>query len=148
MTSPDTTLGDSPILETTGPVVTIEGHDYPLRRLGIRDTFAVARIIAVGATATNQRLDDAAMTDPDKLSGLMLSGVIAAEKTAFDLLASLINVTPKELSDPNKFPMGSELSIIEALVEHQDIKAFFAHAGTLMKRLPEMRTRSRAQSTT
>lgn len=142
----DPTKGDSPILDP-GPTATINGQAYPVRRLGIRDTFAVARLVAMGAAATNRNLTNAEMTDPAKVGELLLAGFIAAEKTAFDLLASLIGVTPKELENAEQFPMGSELAIIEALVEHQDLKAFFAQAGELMRRLPEMRTRSHAPST-
>lgn len=144
--NPDPTIGDHPILDP-GPIVEINGKAYPIRRLGIRDTFAVARLIAVGAAASNRQLANDEMTDPAKVGELLLAGFIAAEKTAFDLLASLIGVTPKQLEDPEAFPMGSELQIIEALVEHQDLQAFFAQAGALMKRLPEMRTRSRVAST-
>lgn len=142
----DPTKGDSPILDP-GPIANINGRDYIVRRLGIRDTFAVARLVAMGAAATNRNLTNAEMTDPAKVGELLLAGFIAAEKTAFDLLASLIGVTPKELDDAERFPMGSELVIIETLVEHQDLKAFFAQAGELMRRLPEMRTRSHAPST-
>lgn len=142
----DPTVGDNPILDP-GPIVEINGHAYPVRRLGIRDTFTVARLVAMGAGATNRPLSNAEMADPAKVGELLLAGFIAAEKTAFELLGSLIGVTAKELEDPDRFPMGSELSIIEALIQHQDLRAFFAQAGALMKRLPEMQTRSRAAST-
>lgn len=142
----DPTKGDAPILDP-GPIITIEGRQYTVRRLGVRDTFAIARIIAVGAAASNRQLTNAEMGDPQRIGELLLAGFIAAEKTAFELLASLIGVTPKEFEDPTHFPMGSELAIIEALAEHQDLRAFFAQAGTLMRRLPEMQTRSHAPYT-
>lgn len=142
----DPTKGDSPILDN-GPTIQVGDRTITLRRLGIRDTFAVAKIVAIGAQASQVKLGDAQMTDPNKLSELMLTGFIAAEQTAMALLASLVGVTVKELEDPAQFPMGTELQIIEALVEHQDLKAFLSRAGELIKRLPEMQTRSHAQST-
>lgn len=143
----DPTKGDSPILDS-GPIVTLGEETFPLRRLGVRDTFAIARIVAIGAAASNTNLSNAEMGDPAKMGELLLAGFVTAENEAVKILASVIGVTVKELEDPQRFPMGSELDIIMGLVEHQDLKAFFAQAATLMKRLPEMQTRSRGASTT
>ena len=139
----DPTIGDSPILDDA-PQVTIAGKAYQLRRLGVRDTFAIARIVAVGAAAMNRPLGNSAMSDPSALAPLLLSGLMAAEETTMKLLASVIDVTVPELE---KMPMEAPLEIVAALAEHQDLRAFFARAGELMKRLPEMQTRSRAAST-
>lgn len=138
----DPTIGDSPILDEA-PTVTIAGKTYQLRRLGVRDTFAIARIFAVGAAAMNRPLGNSA-SDPSALAPLLLSGLMAAEETTMKLLASVIDVTVPELE---KMPMEAPLEIVAALAEHQDLRAFFARAGELMKRLPEMQTRSRAAST-
>lgn len=140
----DPTIGDSPILDEA-PTVTIAGQPYQLRRLGVRDTFAIARIVAVGAAATNQPLTNTEVSDPEKLAGLLMAGFMAAEETVLKLLASVVDVTVPELE---AMPMEAPLEIAAALAEHQDLRAFFARAGELMKRLPEMRTRSRAASTT
>jgi len=139
----DPTIGDSPILDEA-PTVTIAGKTYQLRRLGVRDTFAIARIFAVGAAAMNRPLGNSAMSDPSALAPLLLSGLMAAEETTMKLLASVIDVTVPELE---KMPMEAPLEIVAALAEHQDLRAFFARAGELMKRLPETQTRSRAAST-
>lgn len=140
------TIGDNPILEPA-PTVQIGDRTITIRRLGIRDTFAIAKIVAIGAQANQVQLNNSQMLDSGQLSELMLTGFIAAEQTAMALLASLAGVTVKELENPDLFPMGSELAIIEALVEHQDLKAFLSQAGTLMRKLPETLTRSHAQST-
>lgn len=145
MTDSDPTVGDAPILDP-GPTVQVGDRTIQIRRLGIKDTFAVARIIAVGASASNRPLSNAEMTNPERMGELLLAGFVAAEKTAMDFLASLVGVTVKELQDPEQFPMGTELDIIMALVEHQDLKAFLSRAGVLMKKLPETRTRSQEQS--
>ena len=137
----DPTIGDGPILDDA-PTVTIGGREYQLRRLGVRDTFAVARIVAVGAAAMNRPLGDD--LDPGAIGQLLLSGFMAAEETTIKLLASVIGVTVKDLE---AMPMEAPLDIAAALAEHQDLKAFFARASELMAKLPEMRTRSRAAST-
>src|SRR5690554_6655603 len=49
-TMTDPTKGDSPILDP-GPIVEIDGTTYPLRRLGVRDTLTLAKVIAIGARA-------------------------------------------------------------------------------------------------
>ena len=137
----DPTIGDSPILDDA-PQVTIAGKAYQLRRLGVRDTFAIARIVAVGAAALNRPLGSDLTTE--SMGQLLLSGFMAAEETTMKLLASVIGVTVPELE---QMPMEAPLEIVAALAEHQDLRAFFARAGELMKRLPEMQTRSRAAST-
>ena len=140
MSDQDPTKGDSPILDDA-PVVTIAGETYQLRRLGVRDTFAIARIVAVGAAALNRGMDD---LSADAIGQLLLSGFMAAEETTIKLLASVINVDVKTLES---MPMEAPLEIAAALAEHQDLRAFFARASELMRKLPEMRTRSRAAST-
>lgn len=137
----DPTIGDSPILDEA-PTVTIAGQSYQLRRLGVRDTFAIARIVAVGAAALNRPLGNDLTAE--NIGQLLLSGFMAAEETTMKLLASVIGVTVPDLE---KMPMEAPLEIVAALAEHQDLRAFFARAGELMKRLPEMQTRSRAAST-
>lgn len=136
----DPTIGDTPILDEA-PTVTIAGREYQLRRLGVRDTFAIARIVAVGAAALNRPMD--AVTGDD-MAPLLLSGFMAAEETTIKLLASVISVKVPELE---AMPMEAPLEIVAALAAHQDLRAFFARAGELMKKLPEMQTRSRAAST-
>src|SRR5690554_6327907 len=104
----DPTTGDSPILDEA-PTVTIAGNVYQLRRLGVRDTFAIARIIAVGATAMNRSLDGINTSD---ISQYLLSGFMAAEETTIKLLASVINVKVAELE---AMPMEAPLEIAAAL---------------------------------
>ncbi len=140
MSDQDPTKGDSPILDDA-PTVTIAGEVYQLRRLGVRDTFAIARIVAVGAAALNRGMDD---LSADAIGQLLLSGFMAAEETTIKLLASVISVDVKTLES---MPMEAPLEIAAALAEHQDLRAFFDRASELMRKLPEMRTRSRAAST-
>lgn len=137
----DPTKGDSPILDP-GPIVEIDGKPYPLRRLGVRDTFKLAKIVAVGAAALNptQQFTNNDMAKPEVLQQLLLAGLMAAETTVLELMASLISVTVKELEDPERFPMSTPLDIAMALVEHQDLRAFFAHVQPLLLKFAKTQT--------
>ena len=141
--STDPTKGDAPILDP-GPIVEIGGNPYTLRRLGVRDTFKIARIVAVGAASTNRNLTDADLANPENLQAMLLAGLMAAEQTVIELCASLIGVTVKELEDPDRFPMSTPLDIALALAEHQDVRAFFAHVQPLVAKFakdPKTQTR-------
>lgn len=142
----DPTTGDNPILDN-GPQIEINGDTYTVRRLGVKDTFTLARILAAGALAVGQeRLIETGGT-PDQLAQVLLAGVVAVENIAIDFLASVINVKRRDFENPELFPMGAEIQIIEALVTHVDVKSFFAHAQALATKLPETLTRSPAAST-
>jgi len=43
----------------------------------------------------------------------------------------LLGIKNEEIRNPAKFPMGSEVAIIKALVEHVDAKAFFIKLAEL-----------------
>lgn len=120
-----------PLIGNT-PTVTIQGKEYKMRRLGIVDTFTLARIIGVGAAGIGKELTDLEMT-PDVAIGLLIVGFPYASKEILNLFASLLGVKPEEIRDPNLFPMGSEIEIIKALADHIDVKAFFTKSVELMK---------------
>jgi hypothetical protein len=143
----DPTKGDAPVLGTNLPTVEVEGRTYTLRRLGVTDTFALARIIAMGAAGTRTKLSNDEMLNPSKIGELMLAGFMTAEAEATKLLASVIGVTVKEFTDPELFPMGAELQIVAALAEHPGLRAFFAAAVEMARRLPRTPTASPAPST-
>lgn len=127
----ETIVGDKPTVE-------IEGRTYTLRRLGIRDTFKVIKIIGIGvkemAGVVNfGQLDVRAMTMA------MVAAIPYAEDEIMDLMASLIDVEGEELRNPDLFPLGSEIAIIEALTKHQDLKAFFIQLQRLAESNPAIR---------
>jgi hypothetical protein len=140
----DPTKGAEPILNDSGATVEIAGTQYPLRRLGVRDTFAFARIAATGAARMGQSLDQASL-DAETMTFAVVAGLVYAEDEAMRLMASVISVPVKDLEDPDKFPMDTPVVLGKALAEHQDLKAFLASLGALFKQLPETKTRSRAQ---
>jgi hypothetical protein len=135
----DPTKGEAPIFAEPR-VITINEKQYQVRRLGVKDTFALARILAIGAAASRKELSNEEMANEARLVELMIAGVMTAESDVTQFLASIIGVTQKDFENPNKFPMGSEIDIIEALVQHEDLKAFFSKAARMMQRLPRTQT--------
>jgi hypothetical protein len=119
-------------LISEGKTVTISGREYQMRRLGIRDTFKLARIIAIGAAGMGKEIGKMDLNG-EVLTGLLLVGFPYAEKQIMEFLADIIGIKYEELDDPIKFPMGSEIEMIEALAEHVDVKAFFSKATKLAK---------------
>jgi hypothetical protein len=133
------TTGVEPILRDN-PVVEINGVEYPMRSLGISDTFRLLKIISTGVAKAGLP----ANVNEKNIVMLLVSAVPYTEEPIMELLASIIGVTYKELCDPKLFPMGSEIEIIEKLAEHQDLKAFFTRLGkiaqiqgTLQDHLPQ-----------
>lgn len=119
------------------PTVTIAGRHYQLRRLGVRDVFQVARIISRGLTDLTRAgtVDATGAT----LVPLLLGALVDEEKAVMDFLAGIIGVTAKELGDPEKFPLDAIFTVIDALAEHEDLKAFFAKSTALTAKMMQAR---------
>lgn len=139
-----------------GPVVEVAGREYVMRRLGVRHTFAFARIIASGAAYLGKEIGSVFSQIQDGDGGaeaigtLVLLGIPYSEKQAMALLADVIGVTEEEFADAEKFPIGSEIEVIKGLVDHQDLKAFFDKLKNLfgspgMQSLVGMKTSSNAK---
>ena len=120
-----------PLIAET-PTVVINKKEYKLRRLGVGDTFKLARVISVGAAGMGKEIGNIEM-NPEVVAGLLLAGFPYAERPMIELLASIIGVSYEDMKDPEKFPMGSEIAIISALTEHVDVKAFFEKLTGLLK---------------
>jgi len=114
------------------PVVTIGGKEYKMRRLGMADTFKFAQIIGIGAAGIGKELVTLDLT-PEAVIGLLIVGFPYASDRILDLFAGLLGVKPEEIRDPNIFPIGSEVTIIKALVTHVDAKAFFIKLTELVE---------------
>jgi len=133
----EATTGLDPIVGTA-PTVEIEGRIYTMRRLGMQDTFRLAKILGVGFS----RLTGiAALNKLDvETAGLaMIAAMPYAENEILSLFASLIGVTLEEIKTPELFPFGSEIDIVESLAEHQDLKAFFTRFERLMDKIPALK---------
>ena len=125
-----------PLIADT-PVVVINGKEYKLRRLGVGDTFKLARVIAVAAAGMGKEIADIEM-NLETATGLLLAGFPYAERPMIELLAGIIGVKYEDMKDPEKFPMGSEIGIIMALEKHVDVIAFFGKLTELLK-MPAVR---------
>jgi len=134
----EVTTGMEPIVGET-PTVEIEGKVYTMRRLGMQDTFRLAKILGVGFS----RLTGIAAVnklDVETAGLAMIAAMPYAENEILGLFASLIGVSLEEIKTPELFPFGSEIDIVEALVEHQDLKAFFTRFERLMDKVPALKT--------
>jgi len=131
----EVTTGMEPIVGVK-PTVEIEGKTYTIRRLGIKDTFTIARILGVGV----KQLGAIGVTALDAQSAVlaMLAAIPYAEDEILDLLADLVGVDGADIRNPELFPLGSEIAIIEALSKHQDLQAFFTRLQGLLKSNPAL----------
>ena len=120
-----------PLIADT-PTVTINGKEFKMRRMGVGDTFKLARVISIGAAGMGAEIGNIEL-NPEVVAGLLLAGFPFAERQILELLASVIGVRYEDMKDPEKFPMGSEIEIISKLMEHVDMKAFFTKATGLIK---------------
>lgn len=120
----------------TPPVITIAGNTYTLRRLGVRDVFAVAKILGNSLDEIRQR---GGVANGAALISILLSALVDSEKQVLELIASLIGVRAVDLADPNQFPLDATFQIIDALSEHEDLKAFLARASEMADRLTAQR---------
>ncbi|HHV27954.1 MAG TPA: hypothetical protein GXX63_12275 [Tissierellia bacterium] len=127
----ETIVGESPTVE-------IEGKTYTMRRLGIRDAFRVIKIIGIGVKEMAGMINFGQM-DAQAMTMAMVAAIPYAEEEIIDLLASLIGVSGEEIRDPNLFPLGSEIAIIEALTKHQDLRAFFTQLQRLAESNPAIK---------
>ena len=140
----DLTQGVEPMIGDR-PVVTItnrngEETQYQMRYLGIQDTFKIMQIVAQGAGYMGGNvLDKIQKIDSQTMLMLVLAGIPFAEKQALSLLASIIGVEYADITNPDLFPIGSEIDIVEKLVKHQDLKAFFGKLAKLAKVNPAVK---------
>lgn len=108
--------------------VTVDGVEYPVRRLSVRDTFAVARIMSV-ALARSGELATGDLTA--KRAGMMfIASIPYAEDEAMKLLGSLIGVTADEVG---QMPPETLPDIISVIAEGDDLKTFLAACNRVLK---------------
>jgi hypothetical protein len=114
------------------PTVIIKGKEYKMRRLGMADTFKLARIIAIGAAGIGKEISSLEMTAESAI-GLLIVGFPYADQQILNLFADVLGVKNEEIRNPDVFPMGTEIDLIKALVEHIDVKAFFLKLTGLLE---------------
>ena len=136
MTKKNDTPAEDPILTET-PTVDIAGRTYTVRKLGVRDTFRVARIMKRGVAALGDRAGN--LTAGDAVQVLVAS-MTENEDEVLAMLASLISVDVSDFDDTDRFPMDSIIDILKALSEHQDLKAFLAKVADLIPSMSATKT--------
>jgi len=152
-------VNETPLVEVNAltylpPAVEINGVKYQRRRLGIMDEVKLAELFfkAFGELDLG-KIEDLSMGE----AGGMLIVLLQKKEVVDDLLGFLRSVlvdfplSVDDMRDPNKFPMGSELRIVESIIADKDVQAFFASVqglfklrGKVKKRLPSKLTSSKA----
>lgn len=144
----------------TPAAVEINGVKYQRRRMGIDLEVRLAELLfnALGSMDINvEKIDGLSVGE---IGGLLIL-LLQRKEFVDDLLGFLRDLlvdfplSVKEMHDSAKFPMGSELRIIESVVNDEDAKDFFAIMQRLLKlrsrlkgaRKKGKRTRSRSKST-
>ncbi len=124
--------------------VEIKGVRYKMNRLNLRTMIKMGSVLSVGAAMMGTNLTNIEELTPQSMAAMFLGGAFNAEDQMLGLLAHLllreneegnwVELTKKEILDPDKFPMSAILPIVEGLVENQDIKSFFTDFVAFMKR--------------
>lgn len=117
------------------PTVTIEGVEYPLRRLSMKDVFRIVPIVSKGASAI---MAGNGQLTPSQILAVLMQALITSEREVTSLLADLIGVAPADLEDGQRFPITAAIDIIEAVAQHEDLRAFIARVQAAAARLPGM----------
>lgn len=137
-TNSDPTKGVRPIVEDAAGTVVLGGKEYTVRRLNVRDTFRLARLLATGAgaaTLSGGVLSGSNMS-VEKIIALILSAVAYGEKNALDFLGSLIGLSGDDFGD---LPIGSELEVLRVLGQGQDLKAWWDAFLALLESNPALK---------
>jgi len=115
------------------PTIEIAGKDFKVRRLGLLDIQKLARIYAAASSYIDRAtLANINTLSPEAIGTFMIDALAHAFDEVIDFMASVIGLAPgKEddwkgtIRDPNVFPLGSEIKVIEVLIEHEDVLSFF-----------------------
>lgn len=103
--------------------VQINGEAYTLRRLSVRDTFAVAKIIASSISRAGRSIASLDMDDPTQAGMMVIASIPYAEDEVIALCASLLGVEAEEFAG---FPAEAVLDVIEALIQTEDMRSFLS----------------------
>jgi hypothetical protein len=151
-----------------GPRLEIAGREYTVRRLGLLDIQRVARIYAAGSAYVNRKaLANMNQMSVEEIGTFVLDFIPYALDEVIEFVASLVGLKPGKseeklkadetnegtIRDPNVFPISGMVDVIGALIEHEDVVAFFESVKRVAKspalknltaRLSERSMRSKA----
>lgn len=121
------------------PTIKIDGKEHALRRLGMIDWFHFLDLVHLVASrgAREVRAWMGALADmPDwKERGMMIAlfGLKHARPQLVQWFASLLQWEVADVEDTSKFPLGTELAIVEAFLDHPDLEDVFRRGLRLAK---------------
>jgi len=136
------TKGTGPLMYEA-PTIQIVGAEYTMRRLGIFDVTKLARILSsAGGTLLTQL--GSTINDVKEIKSLkefpigdwfraIITSLPEVAEEFVGFLASTLKGWAGDIKDGDQFPLGTELEIVEKLLEHEDVVAFFARAQSLAK---------------
>ena len=157
------------------PVVTIAGKKYHLRRLGLIDIERMIGIVEKAVIVAGRQEIDVQTLDTNSGMRFLIDFMPYAFDEVIEFLAGVIGLKsgypardaerkrkksktdkdPNEgtIRDPNVFPLGAELKLINALSEHQDVLNFFAEGkkfkeNKLVKKLRKTLSEPSTESST
>lgn len=149
----DSTVGANAILpDKSNLEVQINGRTVTMRRLGLGDALALAKIVArLAPNALRPSEKNASPEDLEKRqteAGMaLLMGVFDSSDEVLGVIAPVFGVTIKDLQDPEQFPLGEIPLVIQALVTHPDIAAVMKNFKLLLNAPAFQQMTSRLGST-
>lgn len=105
--------------------VTINEETYTMRRLGIEDAWTIADIMGAGVAAVGGQVDES------QTMQVLVASMAKKKDAVMDLIADVLSVNRETLADPERFPISSIITILQALAEHPDLKEFLEDVGKL-----------------
>jgi hypothetical protein len=147
-----------------GPKLEVGGREYTVRRLGLLDIQRLAKVYAAGSEFMSRKaLANVGNMSAEEVGTFVLDFVPYAMDEVIDFVASLLCIHPgkpeeklKEgetnvgtIRDPEVFPIDGLPAVIGALIEHEDVVAFFESARRVAKSpaLKNLTGRLKGQST-
>ena len=133
----DLTKSNEPFMDDSATFM-CGNKEKKLRKFSVKDTWKIARLFATGAAMINKQLSEIDLKNQETVGMLFMTAFLYAEKDSLTFLASMIDETYENFTDPEQYPMGSELDIIEQLAKSKDFKGFLAKSASLISRMPEL----------
>ena len=138
------------------PVLSVEGKEYPLRKLGLLDIERLSSIVRkVSRSIDVMALSSVEDLTPKAMIGFLIDFMPYASDEIIRFMASVIRLKPGmpfedaeekllksksanpqdpnegTIRDPSVFPLGSEVKLIGLLSEHPDVLSFFTASREL-----------------
>ncbi len=113
------------------PIIVVDGKEYQIRRLNIKDIFTIAEIISKASKSSNDDEFLHGKVNAENTINFLVSSIIHCQDDIIKFFASLINVKPEEFAE---MPMDTIVEIADKLREHEDLKSFFEKVRKILPR--------------